>query len=123
MRRREFITLVGGAAITASFTAQAQEGGSARQVALPVVGLLSSVSQGRLFPAGFGAGLSEQGYVDGRNVRIEYRFAHGRYDRLPGLAGELVSLPVNVIAAVGSSPAAIAAKAATSRIKRFHQLP
>jgi putative tryptophan/tyrosine transport system substrate-binding protein len=108
MRRREFIGLVGGAAAW-PLPAQAQ------QVTLPVIGVLDSVSRG-----GPGLlisrGLSEQGYVEGRNVRIEYRSASGQYDRLPGLAAELVSLRVNVIAAVGSSPSAMAAKGATSKI-------
>jgi putative tryptophan/tyrosine transport system substrate-binding protein len=108
MRRREFIGLVGGAAAW-PLAAQAQ------QVTLPVIGVLDSISRG-----GPGllisSGLSEQGYVEGRNVRIEYRSASGQYDRLPGLAAELVSLRVNVIAAVGSSPSAIAAKGATSKI-------
>jgi putative tryptophan/tyrosine transport system substrate-binding protein len=61
-------------------------------------------------------GLKEQGYIENRNMAIEYRFAEGCYDRLPALAGELVSRPIDVIAAVGSSPAASAAKSATQRI-------
>src|SRR5436190_6839536 len=109
MRRREFIGVVGGAAAW-PLAARAQ------RVTLPVIGYLSSVSGGPGVPAAFSAGLAEQGYVEGRNVRIEYRSANGQYDRLPGLAAELVSLPVNVIAAVGSSPSAIAAKGATSKI-------
>jgi putative tryptophan/tyrosine transport system substrate-binding protein len=88
----------------------------AQQVAPPVIGFLSSVSLEPSVLAAFTSGLSEQGFVEGRNVRIEYRFANGQYDRLPGQAAELVSLPVKVIAAVGSSPSAKAAKAATSRI-------
>jgi putative ABC transport system substrate-binding protein len=114
MRRRKFITLVSGAAVMWPLTARAQR--RAQQVALPVVGLLGSVSVGRRSRSAFSGGLSEQGYIEGRDVRIEYRSADGQYDRLPGQAAELVSLPVNVIAAVGSSPAAIAAKAATSTI-------
>jgi putative ABC transport system substrate-binding protein len=70
----------------------------AQRAVVPVIGLLSSIS------------------ADGHNVAIEYRFAEGRYDRLPALASELASRPVNVIAAVGSSPAALAAKSATQRI-------
>ena len=66
--------------------------------------------------AAFHRGLAEQGYVENRNAAIEYRFAEGRYERLPALASELASRPVDVIAAVGSSPAALAAKSATQRI-------
>jgi putative tryptophan/tyrosine transport system substrate-binding protein len=110
MRRREFIRLVAGPALASPLTARAQ------QVALPVVGILSSSSLDPSLLVAFGRGLSEQGYIEGRNVRLEYRDANGQYDRLPAQAAELVSLRVAVIAAVGSSPSAIAAKAATSRI-------
>jgi putative tryptophan/tyrosine transport system substrate-binding protein len=110
MRRREFIGLIGGAAAIGPMTARAQH------VTPPVIGFLSSVSLDPSVLAAFRRGLSEQGYVEGSNVRIEYRLANGHYDLLPGLAAELVSLPVKVIAAVGSSPSAKAAKAATSRI-------
>jgi len=88
----------------------------AQQPALPVIGLLSSIFADGHPLAAFHRGLSEQGYVEKHNVAIEYRFAEGRYDRLPALASELVSRPVDVIAAVGSSPAALAAKSATQRI-------
>jgi putative tryptophan/tyrosine transport system substrate-binding protein len=81
-----------------------------------VIGLLSSISADAHPIAAFHRGLAEQGYVENRNVAIEYRFAEGQYDRLPVLASELVSRPVDVIAAVGSSPAALAAKSATQRI-------
>src|ERR1700722_16248402 len=108
MRRREFVGLIGGAAAIWPRIARTQ------QVAAPVIGFLSSVSLEPSILAAFISGFSEQGYVEGRNVRIEYRFANGQYDLLPGQAAELVSLPVKVIAAVGSSPAAKAAKAATS---------
>ena len=110
MLRREFIGLIGGAAATWPAIARAQ------QVAVPVVGFLSSVSLDSSLLTAFIRGLSEQGYIEGRNVRLEYRDANGQYDRLPTQAAELVSLPATVIAAVGSSPSAIAAKAATSRI-------
>jgi putative tryptophan/tyrosine transport system substrate-binding protein len=83
---------------------------------MPVIGLLSSISADGHPLAAFHRGLAEQGYVENRNVAIEYRFAEGRYDRLPTLASELVSRPVDVIAAVGSSPAALAAKSATQKI-------
>jgi putative ABC transport system substrate-binding protein len=109
LRRREFITLLGGAATWPL-------GARAQQRAMPVIGLLSSIfADVHPLPA-FHRGLAEQGYVENRNVTIEYRFAEGRYDRLPALASELVSRSVDIIAAVGSSPAALAAKSATQRI-------
>jgi putative tryptophan/tyrosine transport system substrate-binding protein len=109
MQRREFIGLIGGAAAW-PVAARAQK------IALPVVGFLSSVSADPGLLAAFNRGLAEQGYVEGRNVRIVYRYANSQYDLLPEFAAELVSLPVTVIAAIGSSPAAVAAKAATSKI-------
>jgi putative ABC transport system substrate-binding protein len=109
MRRREFISLLGSAAVWPLAT-------RAQRAAVPVIGLLSSISADGHPLAAFHRGLAEQGYVENRNVAIEYRFAEGRYDRLPALASELVSRPVDVIASVGSSPAALAAKAATQRI-------
>jgi putative ABC transport system substrate-binding protein len=109
MRRREFIGVLGGAAAW-PLAAHAQ------QPKMPVIGLLSSISPDAHPLAAFHRGLSEQGYVENRNVAIEYRFAEGRYDRLPALASELVSQPVAIIAAVGSSPAALAAKSATQKI-------
>ena len=112
MRRREFIGSLICTAVAWPLAASAQ------QAAMPVIGLLSSVedwyTSERL--AGIRRGLSEQSYIEGRNVRFEYRSAEGHYDRLPALATELVSMRVTVIAAFPSSPAAIAAKAATLTI-------
>ena len=113
MRRREFIAFVGGAAAGWPLVARAQ------QASMPVVGVLSAewpnaVTADRL--RAFREGLNDTGYVEGRNVMIEYRWAEGRNDQLPALAAELVRLPVNVIVSFGSTPASIAAKAATTTI-------
>ena len=113
MRRREFITLLGGAAAASSvarpFAARAQT--------MPVIGVLSSGSSHDYGPmiAAFKQSLGEAGYVDGHNVKIEYRWADEQYDRLPALAVDLVSRQVSLILAA-TTPAAIAAKPATQSI-------
>jgi ABC-type uncharacterized transport system substrate-binding protein len=107
MRRRDFLAAFGGLLIWPLAV-------RAQQPAMPVIGFLSSISEDASTLAAFHRGLFQEGYVEGRNVRIEHRYARGQYDRLPALARELAS--VNVIAAVGSSPAALAAKAATPNI-------
>jgi ABC-type uncharacterized transport system substrate-binding protein len=113
MRRREFIAGLGVATSPSIWS----RGARAQQRPVPVIGFLNGGT-----PAGYDSmadafhhGLNESGYAEGRNVRIEYRWAEGQYDRLPALAADLVRRKVDVIAAT-STPAGLAAKAATTTI-------
>jgi len=112
MRRRDFIGIAGALAWPISALAQ--------QPALPVIGILGAAIPDNVDVArnlaAFHQGLADAGYVEGRNVQIESRWAAGNYERLPALAAELVARKVNVIVNEGGSPSVLAAKSATSSI-------
>jgi putative ABC transport system substrate-binding protein len=112
MRRREFITLLGGAAAAWPLTARAQ------QAAMPLIGFMSSRSpeEAEGHTSAFLRGLKAFGYVDGQTATIKYRWARGQYDQLPALASELVGMHPAIIVAAGGTPSVRAAKAATSSI-------
>jgi putative ABC transport system substrate-binding protein len=113
MRRRDFIKVIAGSTVAWPLAARAQQGGQ-----MPVIGFLHSATANAYAPemAAFRKSLSEAGYVEGQNVAIEYRWAEGQFDRLPGLAADLVRHQVSVIFAGGGLDPSLAAKAATSKI-------
>ena len=112
MKRREFITLLGGVAAAWPITARAQQ-----QPAMPVIGFLSSgTAAASPTAAGFRQGLGEVGFAEGRNVMVEYRFAEGHYDRLSALVADLASRNVAVLVATGGVHTALAAKPVSAAI-------
>jgi putative tryptophan/tyrosine transport system substrate-binding protein len=118
MQRREFVSLLSGVAVAWPLGARAQ------QSALPVVGVLSASSAELSTHSvrAFRQGLSETGHIEGRNIVMEYRWANGQNDQLPALAADLVRSQVTVIVTLGSTPAAVAAKASTTTIPIVFQV-
>jgi len=112
MRRRDFITGIAGSAAAWPLTARGQ------QPTVAVIGLLgsSSADESIHVMGALRAGLNESGFIEGQNVVIEYRWAHGEYDRLPALAADLVNRKVAVIVTIGAEPSALAAKEVTNKI-------
>jgi ABC-type uncharacterized transport system substrate-binding protein len=119
MRRREFIALLGGAAAAGPVSARAQ------QPTMPVVGFIfgGAADASSRYAAAFRKGLSERGYVEGQNVVVEYHGLEGEYDRSPSLVADLVRRRVAVIATLGATPVALAAKAATTTIPIVFSVP
>jgi putative ABC transport system substrate-binding protein len=115
MKRREFIALIGGAAAAPLVFPHSA---NAQQPAIPVVGYLHSRSAADAthLMAAFREGLRDSGFIDGQNVRIEFRWGDGHFDRMPALARELAAIPVAVLAATGGEPVVMSAKAAVSTI-------
>jgi putative tryptophan/tyrosine transport system substrate-binding protein len=119
LHRRAFISLLGGAAAASSAAARAQ------QPPLPVIGFISSLAardQASIMTA-FRRGLGDASFTEGRNVVIEYRWAEGRYERLPELAADLARRQVTVIAAISGTPSALAAKARPRRSRSCSRWP
>jgi putative ABC transport system substrate-binding protein len=110
MRRRDLIKVIASSAVAWPLAARSQ------QRTMPVIGFLNSGTPNAMahFAVAFREGLEQTGYVDGRNVHIEYRWAEGQYDQLPALAADLVRQKVSVIFAAGGALPTVAAKAATT---------